>query len=215
MRSGDFTNDAFGNPVTGMAIANPNMVSAADPYFQCDSSGNPIPANPDGSQAKGTDCSKIPANLINSVGQGMINIYPAPNANNPSSGYNYVDEPVRKLNETKFDVRLDQALGTSDNLFGRFSYDQAFSFVPGGAPALAESNPFGSNENLINHARNIGTGWSHVFSSSTLNQATFGYDRIFDYIDSLGNFTCDSAKLGIPNADLGCTPSGTPISSDL
>ena len=52
------------------------------PYFQCDSSGNPIPANPDGSQAKGTDCNKIPSNLINSVGQGMMNLYPAPNANN-------------------------------------------------------------------------------------------------------------------------------------
>jgi hypothetical protein len=212
MRSGDFTNDAFGNPVTGMAIANPNMVSAADPYFQCDSSGNPIPANPDGSQAKGTDCSKIPANLINSVGQGMINIYPAPNANNPSSGYNYVNEPVRKLNETKFDIRLDEALGTSDNLFGRFSYDQAFSFVPGGAPGLAEANAFGSNENLINHARNVGLGWSHLFSPKTLNQASLGYDRIFDYIDSLGNFACGSAKLGIPGADLGCSPSGTPIS---
>jgi hypothetical protein len=211
MRSGDFTNDAFGNPVTGQAIANPNMVGAADPYFQCDSSGKPIPANPDGSQAKGTDCSKIPSNLINSVGQGMIDIYPAPNASNSALGYNFVNEPVRKLNETKFDIRLDEALGTSDNLFGRFSYDQAFSFVPGGAPGLAEANAFGSNENLINHARNVGLGWSHVFSPKTLNQASLGYDRIFDYIDSLGNFSCGSAKLGIPGADLGCSPSGTPI----
>src|SRR5580698_4990364 len=211
MRSGDFTNDAFGNPVTGQAIANPNMVGAADPYFQCDSSGKPIPANPDGSQAKGTDCSKIPSNLINSVGQGMIDIYPAPNASNSALGYNFVNEPVRKLNETKFDIRLDEALGTSDNLFGRFSYDQAFSFVPGGAPGLAESNAFGSNENLINHARNIGVGWSHVFSPNMLNQASVGYDRIFDYIASLGNFTCQSAKFGIPNADLGCSATGTPL----
>ena len=191
------------------------MVSAADPYFQCDSSGNPIPANPDGSQTKGTDCNKIPANLINSVGQGMINIYPTPNASNSSSGYNYVSEPVRKLNETKFDIRLDQTFSNADSAFARFSYDQAFSFVPGGAPGLAEANAFGSNENLINHARNVGIGWSHVFSPTTLNQATVGYDRIFDYIDSLGNFTCASAKLGIPGADLGCSASGSPIASDL
>jgi hypothetical protein len=26
--------------------------------------GNPYPANPDGSQAQGTDCNKIPSNLI-------------------------------------------------------------------------------------------------------------------------------------------------------
>ena len=156
MRSGDFSADPFGNPQSGLVIANPNMVGAANPYFQCNSSGNPIPANPDGSQAAGTNCNKIPSNLIDTVGQAYMNIYPAPNANNAASGYNFVSEPVRKLNETKFDVRLDQTLAASDNLFARFSYDQAFSFVPGGAPGLAESNAFGSNENLINHARNVG-----------------------------------------------------------
>jgi hypothetical protein len=219
MRTGDFSADPFGNASSGLAIANPNMIGAStnpavypNVYFQCDSSGKPIAANADGSQPQGTPCSKIPTNLINSVGQALMNIYPAPNANNATAGYNYVNEPVRKLNETKFDVRLDQTLTAKDNAFARFSYDQAFSFVPGGAPGLAEANPFGSNENLINHARNIGIGWSHVFSPSMLNQATVGYDRIFDYIDSLGNFTCESAVLGIPNADLGCSSSGSPVS---
>ncbi|HEV2575703.1 MAG TPA: carboxypeptidase-like regulatory domain-containing protein [Acidobacteriaceae bacterium] len=219
MRGGDFSADPFGNQLSGIGasfvpvIANPNMVGAANPYFQCNAStGNPLPANADGSQPTGANCNKIPSNLINSVGQAMINIYPAPNANNATAGYNYVNEPVRSLNETKFDVRLDETLTTSDNLFARFSYDQAFSFVPGGAPTLAESNPFGSNENLINHARNIGLGWSHVFSPTTLNQASFGYDRIFDYIASLGNFTCESTKLGIANADLGCSSGGSPVS---
>jgi hypothetical protein len=221
MRGGDFSLDPFGNPVLDSngnvvkyPIANPNMFGAADPYFQCDASGNPIPANADGSQVKGTDCSKIPSNLIDSVGKGMISIYPTPNANNPSQGYNYVNEPVRSLNETKFDIRLDQTISSKDNAFERFSYDQAFSFVPGGAPTLAESNAFGSNENLINHARNIALGWSHVFSPTTLNTASVGYDRIFDYIDSLGNFTCGSTKLGIPGADLGCSSTGSPIASD-
>src|SRR5579862_9784913 len=119
MRSGDFTNDPFGNPVLDgsgnvvqLPIANPNMVGAPDPYFQCDSLGNPLPAASDGSQPKGTDCAKIPSNLINSVGQSMINIYPAPNANAGVAGasYNYVNEPVRTLDETKFDARVDQTL---------------------------------------------------------------------------------------------------------
>jgi hypothetical protein len=216
MRKGDFSADPFGNPVSGFAIANPNMAGTStnpatypNVYFQCDGSGNPIPANPDGSQSQGTPCNKIPTNLINSAGQGLLNIYPAPNANGGS--YNYVNEPVRILNETKFDVRVDHSLTTKDNLFGRFSYDQAFSFAPGGAPGLAEANAFGSNENLINHARNAAVGWSHVFAANTLNQATFGYDRIFNYIDSQGNFTCGSALLGIPNANTGCSPDGTPL----
>ena len=222
MRTGDFSADPFGNAQSGLVIVNPNMIGAStDPntypniYFQCDGSGKAIAANADGSQTQGTPCNKIPSNLINSVGQAMIDIYPTPNANNPASGYNYVSEPVRKLNETKFDLRLDQTFSAADNAFARFSYDQAFSFVPGGAPGLAEASAFGSNENLINHARNVGVGWSHIFSPHTLNTATVGYDRIFDYIDSLGNFTCESAILNIPNADLGCSNTGSPMASDL
>ena len=224
MRNGDFSANPLGIPVPGMAIANPNMVGAADPYFQCDASGNPLPANTStsttnpqyGLQPRGVDCNKIPKNLIDSAGQALLNIYPTNLVNQgTTASYNYVNEPVRVLNETKFDARVDETLTSKDNLFARFSYDQAFSFAPGGASGpgvsgLAEPNPFGSNENLINHARNIGTGWNHVFSPNTINLATLGYDRIFDYIASLGNYTCESTLLGIPNADLGCSSSGSP-----
>ena len=222
MRTGDFSNDPFGNPISGLGIVNPNMIGAStsptaypNVYFQCDGLGNPLPSNPDGSQPQGTACNKIPTGLINNIGQAMMKIYPAPNANagNSNASYNYVNEPVRSLYDTKFDARLDHTLSGKDNLFGRFSYDQAFSFVPGGAPGLAESNPFGSNERIINHARNVAIGETHVFSTTFLNQASAGYNRIFDYIASLGSGTCASATLvpgGIPNADLGCPAGGSP-----
>jgi hypothetical protein len=225
MRTGDFSADPWGNPISGLAIANPYMIGASasastypNVYFQCDGSGNPIPAYADGSQAQGTPCNKIPASLIDPIGKAMLNIYPTNlvNAGNSPSGYNYVNEPVRSLNDTKFDARLDQTLSSKDNLFGRFSYEQAFSFVPGGAPGLAEANAFGSNENIINHARNAAIGETHIFSPTVLNQASFGYNRIFDYIASTGNYTCESAILGIPGADLGCNGIGsgsTPNSS--
>jgi hypothetical protein len=218
MRSGDFSNDPFGNPVSGLAIVNPNMIGAStnpaaypNVYFQCDALGNPLSSNPDGSQPHGIPCNKIPTGLINNIGQAMMNVYPAPNANNPDAGYNYVNIPVRELDETKFDARLDHTFSNADNAFARFSYDQAFSFVPGGAPGLAQANAFGSNENINNHARNIAIGESHVFSAATVNQASFGYDRIFNYIRSQGNGTCASATLvpgGVPNANLGC-PNGS------
>jgi hypothetical protein len=229
MRGGDFSADPFGNTLSGIGaaftpvIANPNMIGAStspaafpNVYFQCNaSSGAPIPANADGSQPQGANCNKIPSNLMDNVGKAMMNFYPTPNANAgvANASYNYVTEPVRVLNETKFDARVDHTLTASDNLFARFSYDQAFSFAPGGAPApyLAEGNAFGSNETLINHARNAAIGETHVFSPTALNQATVGYDRIFDYIASQDNFTCEGAKLGIPGADLGCSAGGTPI----
>ncbi len=226
MINGDFSDDPWGNNASNTStgafqatISNP-YADGAD--FQCVGSQNgaPEPA-PGGIQTGGVPCNKIPSSLFSSIGQGLMNLYPPVDPNNPKElpagsptlGYNYVTEPVRSLNETKFDARLDRSFGAKDNGFARFSYDQAFTFAPGGAPApyLAEGNPFGSNETLINHARNIGIGWSHVFSPNTLNQATLGYDRIFDYIASQDNFTCESALLDIPNADLGCSSTGTPI----
>ena len=154
MRTGDYSADPFGNPTAigtpaagqSSGIVNPNLVGASinplvypNVYFQCDTAGNPLPANPDGSQAPGTACNKIPQNLINPIGQAMINLYPAPNTSNPDNGVNYVSQPVRQLNNTKFDIRLDHTLSTADNMFGRFSYDQAFSFVPGGSPGICGS----------------------------------------------------------------------------
>ena len=142
MIGGDFSSDPWGNSVSGIILNNPYV---ADASFQCmgSASGPPIPANPDGSQPPGVPCNKIPANLISSIGQGLMDLYPPVNPANPkeapvgsfNQGYNYVNEPVRSLDESKFDVRLDQTITSSDTAFGRFSYDQAFTYDPGGAPA--------------------------------------------------------------------------------
>jgi Carboxypeptidase regulatory-like domain len=204
MRSGDFTNNAFGQPwPSGFQLTNPNVLGAKNTSFQCDNAGNPLPAAPDGSQAIANNCNKIPSNLINPIAAQMVNIYPLPNADNAALGYNYVNEPVRRLNEGEFDIRIDHNFSSRDNAFARFSYDQAASWVPGGAPNLAEANPFGSNESILNHARNVAASETHVFSPNTVNQISGGYNRIFDYIQSQDNYTCISAKLGIPGANLG------------
>ena len=49
--------------------------------------------------------------------------------------------------------------------------------------------------------------------ASTVNQSSFGYNRIFNYITSQGTGTCASATIvpgGIPNANLGCPGGSTP-----
>jgi hypothetical protein len=206
-RSGDFTDNAFGQPNTislvnpyATQIVNGNPVSV--PFF-CNSAGNPLPAAADGSQAGGTPCNKIPAGLINPIGQELINLYPLPNADNAALGYNYVSEPVRRLNEGKFDVRFDENISSKDNLFARFSYDQAQSYVPGGAPGFAEQGPFASNQSIANHARNVAISETHIFSPTTVNQLSGGFNRIFDYITSQGTGSCAARALGIPGADLG------------
>jgi hypothetical protein len=202
MRNGDFSADAFGNPRSGF-LNNPHVSGATDTSFQCDGSGNPLPAAADGSQQAGADCNKIPQGVINPIAQKMINLYPLPNANNPSLGYNYVNQPVRKLNEGEFDVRLDHNFSNKDSAFARFSYDQAVSFVPGGSPGFAEAAPFASTQGILNHGRNVALSETHVFSANTVNQFSAGYNRIFNYISSYGSGTCEAQALGIPGANLG------------
>jgi len=214
MRNGDFTGTAIKNPNTGTP-------------FQCvgSATGNPEPVNADGSQPVGVACNKIPGpnplnaaslpnGLFDPIGQALLNLYPAPNVTGQS--FNFAFAPVRKLDETKFDIRLDHNFSASDSVYARFSYDQAVSFAPGGSSPdapFAEASAFGSNQGFQNHARNISIGETHIFTPTTVNQFSFGYNRIFDYITSTGTGSCAAANLigvGIQNANLGCTgPAGS------
>ena len=233
MRAGDFSRDPFGNLLAlptpdpsnankGIippgAVFNPNMTGASgnpnvfpNIYFQCDGAGNPEPSNANGSQTQGTPCYKIPVGLQDSIAQQLIALYPHANANNPASDFNFLNEPVRSLDETRFDVRLDNTFSSSDTAFARFSYDQATSYVPGGGGIgnFTESFFFASNQGIINHGRNIALGETHVFSPNTINQISGGYNRIFNYITSQGTGTCTAAKLGIPGANLDCSSGNT------
>ncbi len=138
--------------------------------------------------------------MINPIAAKVVQLYPAPNANAP--GYNYVNAPVRKLNEGTWDVRLDHNFSSKDSAFARFSYDQATNFVPGGSPTWSEQNAFGSNQHIENHGRNLALSETHVFSANMINQVNVGYNRIFNHILSFGTGTCEAALLGIPGADL-------------
>jgi carboxypeptidase family protein len=212
MLTGDFSLDPFGVARPGFAAGAPaqnadHFPNITNPYnggapFECDAAGNPLPA-PGGVQSGGTPCNKIPASVINPIGAKLIALYPTPNANNPASSFNYVNQPVRKLNEGTGDIRVDHNFSSKDSIFGRFSYDQATNFVPGGSPTWAEVNAFGSNQHIDNHGRNAVVSETHVFSSNTINQFTAGYSRIFNHILSFGTGTCEAAMLGIPGADLG------------
>jgi hypothetical protein len=228
MRNGDFSEDNFGNQQAGIVIANPYMVGTSTTpnapnsapnvpnnniYFQCAPGTNtpmPLVSATTGQQYQGQPCNVIPAGLFNSIGQAMINLYPAPNVTG-NQNYNFADVPVRKLNETKFDIRLDENISSADTIFSRFSYDQAGSYVPGGAPGFAEQSAFGSNQGILNHARNVSIGETHIFSPTVVNQFSVGYNRIFDYITSQGTGSCESAKLGIVGANLGCNGTGPDV----
>jgi Carboxypeptidase regulatory-like domain len=214
MRRGDFSADLYGQPLPAgdQILFNPYSVvdSSGRAPFMCDGLGSPLPAAADGTQPAGTPCNKIPPDLINSITQQMVDLYPATVASVEGSGFNFASTPVRKLDEGEFDVRLDHNFSNKDTVFARFSYDQATSFVPGGAPGFAEQSPFASNQNISNHGRNIALSETHIFSSRSINQISGGFNRIFNFIKSFGDGSCESAKLRIPGANLDSRCPGAP-----
>ncbi len=199
--------DSNNNPLP--FLTNPYAQTGDPAHFQCVPGTETLPTptsepvNAHGGQAVGTNCNVIPAALFDPVGSQMIQYYPASNIVNKGAQANYSDVPVRKLNEDEFDIRLDHNFSSRDSVFARFSYDQATSFIPGGAPGFAEQNPFASTQDITNHGRNAAISETHVFSDRTLNQFNAGYNRIFNHILSFGNKTCAGAKLGILNSNLG------------
>jgi hypothetical protein len=214
MINGDYTMDPLGGTRGETSYGGfvfPNIVS---PYtfsrFQCDDEGNPIDPNPDGSQNAGTDCNKIPRAMfdpavnpsVDPSGLAMMQLYPTPNIVNTSTLTNFSDVPVRKLDEGKFDIRLDHNFSSNDSIFARFSYDQANSFIPGGSPGFAEANAFGSTQNISNHGRSVAISETHIFNDRNINQFTAGFNRIFNHIKSFGDGSCKAAEIGILGANL-------------
>jgi hypothetical protein len=225
MINGDFTNDPLGAPRPGTFDASatqpatlnadgfPDLINpyAATPFtpFMCNGA---VPVTPDsqGHQTGGTPCNLIPSGfptdptpgMIDPVGQAMLKLFPTPNAINASTITNFASVPARTLNEGKFDVRLDHNFSSKDTLFGRFSYDQAVSFIPGGSPGFAAPSPFASTQNITNHGRNAVVSETHIFSPNNINQISFGFNRIFNHIKSFGDQTCAAANIGIVGADL-------------
>src|SRR5215831_13272394 len=220
--TGNFNNDAFGQP---RVVPQGNPVFLTNPYtlldsnpqkFQCQADGvTPLAVDSTGHQAAGTNCSVIPNGLKDPVGSALMGLYPGALFSGPSAataGFNFASVPVRKLDENEFDIRIDHNFSSKDSLFGRFSYDQAVNFVPGGSPGFAEPSTFASNQNITNHGRNVAISETHIFSPNNINQLNVGYNRIFNVILSQGNGSCEAATIGggIPGADINSKCPGAP-----
>jgi len=147
MMTGDFSLDPLGGTrgvtsynngtVTFPDIVNPYTFSA----FQCDGAGNPLAPNPDGSQPTGVACNKIPAGLINSTGQAMINLYPVANSVNTSTLTNFANVPVRRL------VKANSMCGLTTIFRARIPCSPALATIkqhpscPGALPVLLKPAP--------------------------------------------------------------------------
>src|SRR5881296_2988719 len=115
----------------------------------------------------------IPPNLINAVGQNVVNLYPT--ATLPGITQNLLLNPSQSNDQDSFDVHFDNRFSDRDQFFVSYSYGSVRSILPGPLGILGGGDCCPSNSKDGN--QHAGTGWTHSFNPTLLNDLHGGYFR--------------------------------------
>jgi hypothetical protein len=114
----------------------------------------------------------IPA--IESVAAAILAKIPMPTPG--LTGSNNLDQTALSTTDVnQYNARIDHTFSTSDSVFVRGSIFDANGFLPFGSSALNEALFPAFGYNLRTHTDNLSATWSHVFSTTWLNELRFGW----------------------------------------
>ncbi|MBK5292120.1 MAG: TonB-dependent receptor [Acidobacteriia bacterium] len=139
----------------------------------------------------------IPAARLDRVARQLIQLYPAPLSTNLAANFTYLSPRIQDVD--KWDVRIDQNIGSSDNAFWRLSkHDTNLPDTPSlPAPAFG-----GGNLDYITEGYNTGAGWNHIITPNLILAVRAGWNfALFKRNNpavALGNNF--NEKYGIPGA---------------
>jgi carboxypeptidase family protein len=119
---------------------------------------------------------RIPQSQIDPIATAFLEHVPLPNA--PGESQNLTATGLQINNVDQVSVRIDQRLGVTDQLFGRFSTFDANDHQPFGTGALQETLVPGFGRDVTTTARNIGISHTHVFSTKVMNELRAGWLRV-------------------------------------
>jgi len=145
----------------------------------------------------------IPAGRLNQAALNYLNAFPQPNNTTGTGGNvglseNYDSFPSGTQNFNDFDVRLDWAATTKDNVFVRYSYGQDILTKGSQYPNLPAG--YGTGYNPV-HPRGEAVGETHTFSTNIVNEFRYGHlYNFYGYVPPMDNVPV-SANLGILNAN--------------
>jgi Carboxypeptidase regulatory-like domain len=106
--------------------------------------------------------------LISPVATSTLAIVPVPN----SGTFNYISNPINKLNYNRGDLRIDFQLGEHDHMFGRYSITAQPST---GVPNFP--GPASQGTHVNQSQQGITVAETHIFSQTVVNEARFGWSR--------------------------------------
>ena len=138
----------------------------------------------------------IPAGRLDENAIKLLNLYPAPS----SAGLfnNFASNPALANNVDQFDVRVDHNFSQKDNIFGRLSFVDNPTFIPGAFGGIADGGSFSSGDQLAKSWNSV-ISETHAFSPSLINEVRAGYNRIASSrLQPNANTTGIPDQFGIP-----------------
>jgi hypothetical protein len=117
----------------------------------------------------------LPAGRLDPNAIKLLNLFPAPNLSGLFS--NYAANPVLSNNADQFDVRVDHNFSQKDTIFGRVSYVDNPTFIPGPFGGIADGGSFSAGDQEA-RSLNIVVSETHSFSPNLINEVRAGYNRI-------------------------------------
>lgn len=193
--------DCNGNPTYMGEIFNSYMtqVSALNPDGYCS-----VPIGVDGF---GNPTNIFPAGLIDPLAARLSALFPIPNVS--INGSNFLAEPKQSTDQNNADVRIDHKISDKDSIFGRFSYENAPSFIPSPFNNALDGGSF-QDGNQDDSYRSLAISETHAFSSTTVNELRLGYNRINAHRYQLNANQNVASQLGFPGVPYGPNNGGLP-----
>lgn len=187
MRQGDFS-ELLNTQLTGLAqpiqLYAPN--SGGTQTVQCNGQNNVY-------------C----ASQIDKVAQGILNLYPEPNANNGLIYNNYVTTNNSVDNRWSWDTRMDWNINAKDQTFARYSYLNERSAFPPPLGPILDGGSYATDGDIVDLAQQFVLSETHIFNPKMTNEFRFSYEY-GHFEDAPTNANVDTAQQvglgGIPYA---------------
>ncbi len=136
----------------------------------------------------------IPANRINSVGQSLLNLFPIPNADDPTGArqYNYVFQTVQDWPRNDQVLRVDWNIGPKTTAYGRLQW--GYEKRAGGVSFLGSTGagwPQQPSKYEIDTVSYVNT-LLHTFNETTFSELTVGVNWAHQYTSALDQAAIDN-----------------------
>lgn len=143
------------------------------------------------------EANRIPANRFDPIMQRYLALYPLPNQ--PGLANNYILNPKYTDTNDQGDIKLDHVLSERDSFMFRYSRGDREFIVPLNVPDVPYNGYFAANEFLPQVINNRGAviSHTHTFSPRVINEARFGFNRLYATVTPRSNGQNLATEFGI------------------